>query len=144
MKWLNLLSVVLQFLAFWLVAPEFIGEEGLKKFEDLILKFVDQIPNVIITLLGTVFGYAFAHIIIDFQIVEQSSLIKKIGLILIIVLFVLVLIYKNLIELWLITRVANPIILKLRQEDIRRNTMLIGAAFFTLGFILQVIVILQS
>ena len=45
MKWLNLLSVVLQFLAFWLVAPEFIGEEGLKKFEDLILKFVDQIPN---------------------------------------------------------------------------------------------------
>jgi hypothetical protein len=44
MEWLNRIGMILGFLSFWLVAPEFIGEERLRRWEERLEAFIARVP----------------------------------------------------------------------------------------------------
>lgn len=127
-KILTILGLILQFLAFWMAAPEILGADWLRKTEDLIRKMIRQIPQLILAVFGMFMGMMFYHSI--------SSLIVFIS-VLIIVGFML-LFYKKLEQI-LDDKISRPLIEKLILNDAFRFTLLkFAALFFTLGFIIQV------
>ncbi|MFV0158842.1 hypothetical protein OBK24_10305 [Empedobacter falsenii] len=60
-KTLTILGLVLQFLAFWMAAPEILGADWLRKTEDLIRKMIRQIPQLILAVFGMFMGMMFYH-----------------------------------------------------------------------------------
>ena len=98
-KTLTILGLVLQFLAFWMAAPEILGADWLRKTEDLIRKMIRQIPQLILAVFGMFMGMMFYHSI--------SSLIVFIS-VLIIIGFML-LFYKKLEQI-LDDKISRPLI----------------------------------
>ncbi|PQJ78943.1 hypothetical protein [Polaribacter porphyrae] len=56
-KIISIVSITLQFISFWLAAPEVLGIEWLKKTESLIRKGILAIPNIVLGILGMIVGY---------------------------------------------------------------------------------------
>ena len=59
MKWINALGLILQFLSFWLAAPELLGETTLKRFEAGLRKFISSIPIIIFSIIAFCYGLYF-------------------------------------------------------------------------------------
>lgn len=60
-KILTIIGLVLQFLSFWLAAPEILGPKWIEKTEGFLRKIINKIPTVILTCLGAVTGIIFYH-----------------------------------------------------------------------------------
>ena len=56
MEWLNRIGMILGFVSFWLVAPEFIGEERLKRWEERLEAFIARVPAQFGCLFGLFMG----------------------------------------------------------------------------------------
>ncbi|GEM53682.1 hypothetical protein [Empedobacter brevis] len=131
-KVFTILGLVLQFLAFWMAAPEILGVDWLRKTEGLIRKMISQLPQLILAVLGMVLGVMFYH--------SMRSIFAFV--VVIIIIAILLLLYKKLGQV-LDEKISKPLIKKLILNDTFRFTLLkFAALFFTLGFIIQIALVL--
>lgn len=128
-KIFTIIGLVLQFLAFWMAAPEILGADWLRKTEDLIRKMIRQFPQVILAVLGMALGMMFYF--------SKSSTII---FVLVLIIIGLMLIFYKKLEQVLDEKISKPLIEKLILNDAFRFTLLkFAALFFTLGFVIQLI-----
>jgi len=59
-KLISLLIDLMEFLSFWMVAPEFLGEQRLKAIEKRVLKLEVHMPGLLFGLFGIFAGLFFA------------------------------------------------------------------------------------
>lgn len=127
-KIFTLLGLILQFLAFWMAAPEILGADCLSKTEEMIRKAINQLPQLILGALGMAMGVMFYH--------SMSSFFVFIVFIMIIIL--LLIFYKK-VEKLLDEKNSKPLVNKLILNETFRFTLLkFAALFFTLGFLIQI------
>ncbi|WP_353166132.1 hypothetical protein [Empedobacter brevis] len=131
-KIFTILGLLLQFLAFWMAAPEILGVNWLRKTEGLIRKMISQLPQLILAVLGMVLGVMFYH--------SMRSIFAFV--VVIIFIGILLLLYKKLGQV-LDEKISKPLIKKLILNETFRFTLLkFAALFFTLGFIIQIALVL--
>ena len=133
-KLFTILGLVLQFLAFWLAAPEILGVDWLKKTEGFVRTSIKKIPQVILAIFGMALGMMFYY-----------SMESGIYFILSFIVILLLLFYTKRLEDMLDAKISTPLMNKLIIENSFRFTLLkIAALFFTLGFIIQLGLVLIS
>lgn len=152
MKWLNLISIVLQFVAFWFAAPELLGAATLKRFELGLRKAIALIPMLIMFIVALGYGITFSVLGLlkgikgskeGITIIEFYSFITVLT-IATLAYFVLIAFRKKLMK-WLDIKLAKPLTEKLISNNEARSTALvIGAILFTLGFLVQLVIVLIS
>ncbi len=49
MKWLNAVSLIVQFISFWLAAPELLGDQFLKRIQVGLKTFISKLSIIIIS-----------------------------------------------------------------------------------------------
>lgn len=131
-KIFTLLGLILQFLAFWMAAPEILGADCLSKTEEMIRKAINQLPQLILGALGMAMGVMFYH--------SMSSFFVFIVFIMIIIL--LLIFYKK-VEKLLDEKNSKPLVNKLILNETFRFTLLkFAALFFTLGFLIQIALVI--
>lgn len=152
MKWLNAFSLLLQFISFWLVAPEIIGEKSLIRISEMIKKFLSNLSIIIIFLIIAAYGITFAvgGTLKGFNASEKgvsssdfNSYIIVLGISTVIYM-IFIFNYKK-IRIWLDKKVTGPLVDKFVQNDeLRKKSLLAGATLFTTGFIIQFILALSQ
>lgn len=144
-KWLNILGLVLQFIAFWLAAPELLGVEALKRFETGLVKIISQLPGLLFGFVGFSVGlgmgaYGFYTGMHGDREQVFSSMYLMAGVMAVYVLF-MVFFYKRL-QVYLQRNVAEPLIEKLiNNNQTRKAALVLGALFFTVGFLAQLVAV---
>ncbi len=148
MKWINAVGLLLQFIAFWLAAPELLGEPTLRRFEKGLKKLVTQLPIIVIWLI--VLGYGITSTLFSVMkgldaakngttIGSMTSFYITLG-IFSGVYFIFIAFYKR-IKKWLETKLAQPLVEKLiNNTETRKQSLILGAVLFSVGFMLQFIV----
>jgi hypothetical protein len=139
--WLNRIGMALGFVSFWLVAPEFIGEDRLRLWEDSLAAGLLQMPKVlkvifismsivaILIYLGrVVLEVRTGHIV--FPEVPQALTLAT-GM-----LAATLLAAQILVEP-VVSRLAN-------DNHVRQTALLLGAALFIFSFVLQFIATFQQ
>lgn len=146
MKWLTVLGLTFQFVAFWFAAPELLGENALKRMQAGIQKLVTWIP-ILFTLL-VVLGYGFTFVGISLYntykmaqtgevFIDPTKYFVSLGVFTSIYM-VFIFRYKK-ISKWLENNVAIPLTDKiLNSSTTRKNALVVGAILFTLGFLIQI------
>jgi hypothetical protein len=140
--WLNRIGIILGFFSFWFAAPEFIGEERLKSWEDGLSKVARRMPNVLrriiqffIWILALGIG---AAIMWPFAGGEYSNLL--IWIIFPVVMTVLIcgfLFYYSKIDP-LIERVTLKVVSTLANDrKARQRSLFLGAFLFVVSTVLQ-------
>ncbi len=56
MKWFAIAGLIMQFVAFWLAAPELLGVDALKRFENGLVKLLSRLPGYTIGFIGFATG----------------------------------------------------------------------------------------
>ena len=152
-KWIAVTGLVLQFLAFWLAAPELLGESTLKRLQKGLEQFLSSMPVLLLGLImmayGGWFGVRGAYLGYqgsqsgDVTYEEMVDYYVVLG-VCTLIYFVLVFSYKR-IRRFLTARVAQPLIHQLiHQQNLRKQALAVGAILFTLGFLLQVAATIAS
>ena len=152
MKWINAFGLLLQFVSFWFAAPELLGVNTLKRFEAGLRKFVSSLP--LILMMVVVLGFAISLSVMGIlKGVEggEGGLTKPEMIQFIIVLIVCMIFYAvfmfffKRIKTWLDLHLAQPLITGLiNNNKARSSALIVGAALFTLGFLLQLFVVIIS
>ncbi len=148
MKWVNAIGLLLQFIAFWLAAPELLGELTLRRFEKGLKKLVTLLPMIIIWVV--ILGYGVTSLILSllkgFDAAKNGTTAESLTLFYIklgvatIAYFVFMFFYKR-IKKGLETKLAQPLVEKLiNNTETRKQSLILGAILFSLGFMLQFIV----
>ncbi|WP_322969176.1 hypothetical protein [Faecalibacter sp. LW9] len=135
-KILTLIGLILQFISFWLAAPEILGPDWIVKTEDFFRKLIRKIPTVVLSFLGAIIGVIF------YQSIRLDTILI---LVMICIIFILLLIFHKQIEYFLDHKISNPLIQKLIISNNFRFTLLkFAAIFFTIGFIIQIFLVIIS
>jgi hypothetical protein len=152
MKWINLIGLTLQFLAFWFAAPELLGEQAMRKFEAGLKRLISALPIIIIFLVIALYaiGTAGYGIYTGLKGAESGmddsafmSYMLTLGVVFAIYL-PFVFLYKR-IQDWLKKKIANRLIDGLiARSEVRKQALIIGALLFSLGFLMQFFVVLLS
>lgn len=149
MKWINALGLILQFLSFWLAAPELLGETTLKRFETGLRKFIAALPVLVFTLIALGYGLYFgiSGTLKGIRarqegVPDQDFLPFMLSMAIATILyFILVFKYKKFIS-WIDLKYAKPITEALiNNNQSRKNALIVGAIIFTVGFLMQLFVI---
>ncbi len=151
MKWINILGLCLQFFAFWFAAPELLGAETMKRFEEGMAKFISKIPALFIGFLGLALGIglSFYGIKTGLQAKEGTGPypFKNILIILLIsaaYMVYMIFFYKKF-QHFLAHSFAEPLVQKLiNNNEARKTALLFGAMLFTTGFALQLFVLIYN
>lgn len=150
MKWINAVGLILQFAAFWLVAPELLGESALKRFKNGLETFLARLPMAIFMIIILVFSFGFGGLGIwkGMQAAEhgiEAGEITRFYVLLgvgMLIYFVFLIFSKRMVR-WISEKFSKPLVQKLIQEDrMRKNALVIGAILFTTGFLFQLAAIL--
>lgn len=148
MKWVNAIGLLLQFVAFWLAAPELLGEPTLRRFEKGLKKLVTQLPIIIIWIV--ILGFGITSLVISLMKGwdaarngttenEMNDFYIKLAIVCGLY-FVFIAFYKQ-IKKGLETKLAQPLVEKLiNNTETRKQSLILGAILFSLGFMLQFIV----
>ncbi len=128
-QWVDRVGLLLQFLSFWFVAPELVGEERIKTLGKSMATFFSNSIFLIVAvgLLTVAWSLAFR---------EGYHLTHRIGLALLFSSFVLVpkfLLYRLVKERWLPSLVQHLS----SDEHFRKGLLWVGGFLFTLGAALQ-------
>lgn len=130
-----ILGLTLQFTAFWLAAPEILGVEWLKKAEKIIRKIISNIPNFLLMILGMFMGIFFSTTIKNFTLLGIAAAI----------LMALTLLFSKKISRTLDVKISKPLLDRLIvSSNLRYALLKIAATLFTLGFLIQIVMILIS
>jgi hypothetical protein len=148
--WVSRLAIILNFLSFWLVAPEFIGEERLQKIERKLKSgFVFALPTTIWLLvlpcvtLGALFLFLFLLFAVLAVFFHYPSLRVDGPFLdaLVAVFTVLAVIFANRSRRWADQKIAKPLLAKLvNDDDARRRYLVTGILMFILGHALQFLI----
>lgn len=131
-KIFTLLGLILQFVAFWMAAPEILGVDWLSKTEEMIRKAINQLPQLILGALGMAMGVMFYHSMSSFFV-----------FIVVIMIIILLLIFYKKVEKLLDEKNSKPLVNKLILNETFRFTLLkFAALFFTLGFLIQIALVI--
>ena len=151
-KELEILALVLQFISFWFAAPAIVGERILKKVEAGLLNRIKIIMNII---QGSFLLFIMYRVNVSAQefgrwLAEQSPVLAVVIFSVILATILILIIFrkrlmaadkkfKNIIY----TRVVNPFFdMLIKKEDLRLRSLALGAILFTIGFAIQIFVIL--
>lgn len=55
-KWINIIGLVLQFIPFWLAAPELLGVDALKRFNERFADIISSLSGLLFGFLGLSLG----------------------------------------------------------------------------------------
>lgn len=139
MNWIKIVSIVsisLQFISFWLAAPEILGSKWLQKAEVIIRKAIKTIPGLIMLILGAFIGFFTPKALSGFNLKILIPLI---------LLFILTIIFSKKIQKLLDEKISVPLLNKLIiNQDFRFSLLKTAALLFTTGFILQIITIIYQ
>lgn len=151
MKWINLTGLVLQFVAFWLAAPELLGLDALKRFEKGLIAFISSLPSLFMGIAGISFGAGMAYFGISkgLEAAEgsQSDVIQTMVVIGVIsvVLMVYFLVFAKRTQKWMKRKLAVPLMTKLiENNESRKQALIIAAVLFSIGFMMQSLAIVFS
>lgn len=149
MKWVNAIGLLLQFVAFWLAAPELLGEPTLRRFEKGLKKLVTQLPMIIIWIV--ILGYGVTSLVISllkgWDAAKNGTSAESMTAFYITLgiasgLYFIFMIFYKRIKKGLETKLAQPLVEKLiNNTETRKQSLILGAVLFSLGFMLQFIVI---
>lgn len=152
MKWVNVIGLILQFAAFWFAAPELLGAKTLKRFEIGLTRLLSSIPLIILMIgcVGYGLSFAIAGVLKGMKGAEEGlsesefySFIITLGIGTLV--YIVFMFFFNRIKAWLEKRIAEPLISGLISNNhIRSTALIIGAVLFTVGFILQLGVVLLT
>lgn len=150
MKYLNALAMLLQFISFWLAAPEIIGDSKLKLLNNFFKNLVSKLS--IIILAGFILAFSLTvsinGIITGIEAsekgIEKSEMLKYYLIIGIATIFyIFFMIQFKRIRKWMDDNIAAPLVNKFTyNEGFRRNSLVAGAILFTFGFLIQFIILL--
>ena len=150
MKWVNAIGLLLQFIAFWLAAPELLGEPTLRRFEKGLKKLVTQLPMIIIWLV--ILGYGLTSLILSLVkgldaakngTSTESMTTFYITLGIASGLYFIFMIFYKRIKKALETKLAQPLVEKLiNNTETRKQSLILGAILFSVGFFMQFIVVI--
>jgi hypothetical protein len=152
MKWINAIGLILQFFSFWLAAPELLGRQTLERFELQLRKLVASLPVIIIGMITVGYGLTFgiAGVMRGLEASEKGITEEEMNRFFIIMgvftflYFLFILFYKK-IRAWMEVKFAAPLTEALiRNNESRKNALVAGAVLFTVGFLIQLVVILIS
>lgn len=133
-KIFTILGLILQFVAFWFAAPEILGVDWLKKAERIIREAINKIPSLISLILGIVIGLLLYF--------TKSSIFWVL-----LITIIVAIQWKNTkrIEAYLDRKISQPIMNKLIiSQNFRYLLLKFAAIFFTVGFIIQLIIVVIS
>jgi hypothetical protein len=152
MKWIIATALILQFIAFWFAAPELLGEKTLKRMRLQLQKLLSFLPMLIIWVVVLGYGLTFtiSGLIKAYKGatsgISQSEIVNYYVILGIctIAYFIFIFRYKK-IKNALDQRLAMPLVNKLiERSEFRSTALTIGAILFTLGFIIQLAVVLMT
>jgi hypothetical protein len=138
---LNRIGLVLAFLSFWFVAPEFIGEKRLRLWEQALARGLLRMP----TAMEWVFR-SLSVVMIGIFIIRWLSTSRTGTQELPQVPQWFLLGAGLTSSAFLISRiVVEPIVSKLANDDrVRQTSLVFGAVLFTIGFVLQFVATFQT
>lgn len=150
MKWVNALGLSLQFISFWFAAPELLGEQTLKRMEAGLKKLIAKIPVIVVLLFCCGYGLSFGILGVVKGIKASKEGIAAheyysfIAVLALSTMAYMVFLFKyKAINHWLETRIAQPLTQQLiHNNETRKNALLIGAVLFSVGFLLQLAVVI--
>lgn len=144
MKWANAAGILLQFLSFWLAAPELLGLERLQAIEGRVRGLIRHLPGLVFALVGlsmAVFGTWFGihssstpHFLLDHPRAAPAYFIAVT-----LVMVPLLLFHRRItaaLERWLVAPLLRRLIM---DEGVRVRSLFLGAAFMTVGVVLQLV-----
>ena len=152
MKWLAIIGLTFQFLAFWFAAPELLGESTLQRFQDSLKKVISILPILIIFIVILGYGLTFSILGIVKGIQASEEGIQQAEFynyfivmgISTLIYFVFIGFYKR-IKRWLENRLAIPLVNQLIENShARSSALVVGAVLFTLGFVIQIVVLILT
>ncbi|MCU0392878.1 MAG: hypothetical protein MUE81_17350 [Thermoflexibacter sp.] len=134
MKWLNVLGMTLQFFSFWFAAPEILGEDKLKHYEEKIKKYISNLPTLI---------FGVPSLILLFVFLSSNKAIESGGTG--VFLLILAVIFRKKIRIKFEEKIMQPLLDKLiESEDKRQDYLRIASILFTAGFILSIVATILS
>jgi hypothetical protein len=130
MKWINVLGMTLQFVSFWFAAPEILGEEKLKHYEDKIKYYISNLP----TLLFGVPAIVLIGILLSSSEADKGEIPAPL------IFVILAIVFRSKLKARFEAKLIQPLLDRLiESEDKRQDYLRLAAIFFTSGFLMSVI-----
>jgi hypothetical protein len=147
-KWLSIIGLCMQFFAFWLAAPELLGVDALKRFENGLVKLLSRLPGFTIGFIGFATGVGLGIYGMLVGLEGDADAVKEafiwIGVVFGLYIVFIIFFYKRL-QFYLKNKVAEPLMQTLIANNQARKTALVaGAILFTVGFLSQLIALILS
>ena len=137
--WVNRVGIVLEFLSFWLAAPEILGEERLKALERRLEKEIKQLPDLLAVLVAALAGMLAAVVLMLVVAGEVTPVAAVAGVVLMVVAAVATAaaaVVANKLQ----EKIAAPALRVLADDKrIRQRSLAVGGVLFVVGFLLQLI-----
>lgn len=173
MGWLNRTGMILAYLSFWLMAPELLGEERIKRFQQGITAGIRRIPVIVavcvccaaLMLLDSIFDpkpYAWAAIMIagdtthnepckyksgifhDCKYHQEHPLAAWVSSSSLQVVLICIIVGLGMLMYDRLNQMLEPVLSAIaKDQNIRYRCLLIGAATGTAGFIMQLVASFQ-
>jgi hypothetical protein len=152
MKWMNALGLILQFASFWLAAPELLGRQTLERVENGFRKFAAALPMILMMLFIMGYGLTFGIMgVVKGMRASESGISSSemneyyITIGVSSVAYMIFMIYYKRIQKWIELKFAAPLTNAIiRNNESRKNALITGSVLFTVGFLMQLIVILAT
>ncbi|MCB0733624.1 MAG: hypothetical protein H6608_02895 [Flavobacteriales bacterium] len=152
MKWINLVGLVLQFLAFWFAAPELLGTDALRRFEKGMTRMISALPTLLIAGGAAIFGIAMAiyGTMTGLKAAREGAstnpmytMIWILGISVVVIVYLIG--FSKRTQRWASAVLAEPLVQRLiHNNESRRLALVVGAILFTLGFLCQVVAVVLS
>lgn len=131
-KTLQIWIDVLEFLSFWMLAPELLGEKRMQQLEKGFLKLEPAMPGILFGLMGFAFGKSMAKLAKVFG-EEEWWLYTVIGIM--VVYLALMFFYLKDLAQFIANRIFRPFFQHLSESGAFRTQLLkMGALLFTVSF----------
>lgn len=149
---MNALGLILQFASFWLAAPELLGRQTLERFENGLRKFAAALPMILMMLFIMGYGLTFGIMgVVKGMKASESGISSSemneyyITIGISSVAYMIFMIYYKRIQKWIELKFAAPLTNAIiRNNESRKNALITGSILFTVGFMMQLIVILAT
>ena len=142
MTWLNRVGLLLNFISFWLVAPEVLGEHRLKMIRQVFVVGLKSIPVFFYIVAASLFYsiLAIVSIVPLWMFYPQLLENKFVGFSIMILATLLGAFLSLKLSSLLKDKFIKPILNKLADDEkLRRRLLLFGTLMFTLGFLCQML-----
>jgi hypothetical protein len=133
--WLSRIGIILGFVSFWFVAPEFIGEARLKQWERALSRVILKLPFAAKAAMAIVFSGAALLYVYRFIITGRTDTISRTTLVTMGITSMTAIFFE----------VLRPSLHALANHDhVRQRALFVGGLLFTISTALQFIATFQT